>query len=128
MVHITLLGGQTVVDPVTERILTRSTRSLALVAFLVLYTGAPQSRSVIAGAFWPESSERQALTNLRRELHELRGLLGDGSTLEVTSSHLCWHDDDLHRVDLGRFLREASATVAATGDDDALRHGTLALA
>ena len=82
MVNITLLGEQSVVDPVTERTLTLSARSVALLGLLISRTGSPQSRSAIAGAFWPDSTERQALTNLRRELHDLRQLIDDDS-LEV---------------------------------------------
>ena len=33
------------------------------------------SRVHLAGLFWPESSDEQALTNLRRELHTLRHAL-----------------------------------------------------
>ena len=114
MVRITLLGEQSVVDPVTERTLTQSARSIALLGLLISRTGAPQSRSAIAGAFWPDSSERQALTNLRRELHDLRHLIDDDS-LEVTPSHLCWHDRGRHRVDLGTFLHEHAAALGAAG-------------
>ena len=116
MVNITLLGEQSVVDPVTERTLTLSARSVALLGLLISRTGSPQSRSAIAGAFWPDSSERQALTNLRRELHDLRQVIDDDS-LEVTPTQLCWHDRGRHRVDLGIFLHEYAAAKAA-GDDD----------
>ena len=126
MVNITLLGEQSVVDPVTERTLTLSARSVALLGLLISRTGSPQSRSAIAGAFWPDSSERQALTNLRRELHDLRHLIDDDS-LEVTPAQLCWHDRGRHRVDLGIFLHEYAAATAARDDDSAIRHGTAAL-
>ena len=126
MVNITLLGEQSVVDPVTDRTLTLSARSLALLGLLISRTGAPQSRSAIAGAFWPDSSERQALTNLRRELHDLRQLIDDDS-LEVTPAQLCWHDRGRHRVDLGIFLHEHAAAKAAGDDQSAIRHGTAAL-
>ena len=126
MVNITLLGEQSVVDPVTERTLTLSARSVALLGLLISRTGSPQSRSAIAGAFWPDSSERQALTNLRRELHDLRQLVDDDS-LEVTPTQLCWHDRGRHRVDLGIFLHEHAAAKAAGDDESAIRHGTAAL-
>ena len=51
---------------------TRSSRAVALVAFLVAHAGSPQPRQRIAGLFWPDSTDAQALTNLRRELHHLR--------------------------------------------------------
>src|SRR6478672_6140262 len=126
MVNITLLGEQSVVDPVTERTLTLSARSVALLGLLISRTGSPQSRSAIAGAFWPDSSERQALTNLRRELHELRQVIDDDS-LEATPARLCWHDRGRHLVDLGTFLREHTEATAAGDDESVIRHGTAAL-
>src|SRR5205807_1315724 len=45
-------------------------------ALLVLRQGREVSRSWLAGTFWPESSEAQALSNLRRNLMDLRQALG----------------------------------------------------
>ena len=116
------------VDPATERIRTRSVRTIALLGLLVARTGSPQSRATIAGVFWPESGDAQALTNLRRELHQLRRILGeDDESLEVTSSQLCWHDTGRHRVDLGTFLRERRAALDATRAEDEIEHGLTAL-
>ena len=116
------------VDPATERIRTRSVRTIALLGLLVARTGSPQSRAAIAGVFWPESGDAQALTNLRRELHQLRRILGeDDESLEVTSSQLCWHDTGRHRVDLGTFLRERHAALDATSAEDEIEHGLAAL-
>jgi len=70
MLHVSLLGEQSITgggDGAGPR--TRSSRSVALVAFLVVHAGSPQPRQRIAGLFWPESTDAQALTNLRRELH-----------------------------------------------------------
>src|SRR5258708_18110363 len=47
-----------------------------LLALLVLRHGRDVSRSWLAGTLWPESSEAQALLNLRRNLMELRQALG----------------------------------------------------
>jgi hypothetical protein len=41
MVEITLLGEQSVVDPVGERTSTRSSRSIALLGLLIARTGSP---------------------------------------------------------------------------------------
>jgi hypothetical protein len=53
-------------------------------ARLIARTGRPQDRATIAGHFWPESGNGQALTNLRRELHDLRRIQGEDDSLEIT--------------------------------------------
>ena len=75
MLHVTLLGEQIISDD-SPASATRSSRTVALVAYLAAHAGRPQPRQRIAGLFWPESAEAQALTNLRRELHHLRQALG----------------------------------------------------
>lgn len=131
MLNITLLGEQAVVDAATGEVRTRASRTIALLACLAAHAGSPQSRTHIAGTFWPESGDAQALTNLRRELHQLRQVLGDATgSLEVTSTHLCWTPDPGCRVDLVDFLREraeAERHAKAGHDDPALRHGLAAL-
>jgi DNA-binding SARP family transcriptional activator len=62
------IGGQPGRDEI-------STRGRELLALLVLEGGQPISRERVASRLWPESSEGQARTNLRRELHHLRRVL-----------------------------------------------------
>ena len=88
--HVSLLGAQSITEDATGAVRTRSSRTVALVAFLALHAGSPQTRQRIAGLFWPDSTDGQALTNLRRELHHLRRTLGDEPCLEVTAKDLCW--------------------------------------
>ena len=76
MLRVSLLGEQAITDDETG-VRTRSSRAVALVAFLAWHAGSPQPRQRIAGLFWPDSTDAQALTNLRRELHHLRQVLGD---------------------------------------------------
>ena len=118
MLHVSLLGEQTITEDGIS-VQARSSRAVALVAFLAAHAGAPQSRQCIAGTFWPESTDAQALTNLRRELHHLRQILGDESSLVVTSRDLCWRDTDTCLVDLRVFTTARSAALAAdaAGDD-----------
>ena len=133
MLHVSLLGEQSITggggDGAGSR--TRSSRSVALVAFLVVHAGSPQPRQRIAGLFWPESTDGQALTNLRRELHQLRHVLGDEPSLVVTPADLCWRDTETCRVDLRVFSaeREAALMAAAAGDDEGvLAHAAGAIA
>lgn len=126
MLIIRLLGAQAVLDGATGRIRTGSSRTLALLGLLIARTGRPQDRATIAGQFWPDSGDGQALTNLRRELHDLRRILGEDESLEITPGQLCWHDRGRHDIDLSTFLRESAATEGAP-DEVAVTHGSVAL-
>jgi DNA-binding SARP family transcriptional activator/tetratricopeptide (TPR) repeat protein len=131
VLRVSLLGEQAITDDRGGRIGVRSTRAVALVAFLAIHAGAPQPRPRIAGLFWPESGEAQARTNLRRELHHLRQLVGDEPSLVVASRDLCWHDTRTCRVDVRVFAteRQAARAAAAAGDNDGvLAHAARAIA
>ena len=103
MLHVSLLGEQAIISDRPGSVRIRSTRALVLVTFLVTHAGSPQPRPRIAGVLWPESTDAQALTNLRRELHHLRNLLGDEPSLSVTPRDLCWRDTKTCRVDVRIF-------------------------
>ena len=130
MLHVSLLGEQAITDDRGGSVRARSSRAVVLVAFLVVHAGSPQARQRIAGLFWPESTDAQALTNLRRELHHLRQVIGDEPSLVVTSRDLCWRDEMTCRVDVRVFDidRTAALAAAAAGDDHGiLLHGTAAI-
>jgi DNA-binding SARP family transcriptional activator/tetratricopeptide (TPR) repeat protein len=130
MLRVSLLGEQSITDEGTG-VRARSSRAIALIGFLATRAGSPQARQRIAGLFWPESADAQALTNLRRELHQLRQILGDEPSLVVTSRDLCWCDSGTCRVDVRTFDLERGTALeaAAAGDDDGvLAHGARALA
>jgi DNA-binding SARP family transcriptional activator/tetratricopeptide (TPR) repeat protein len=130
MLHVSLLGEQTITDDRTGSVRTGSSRTVALVGFLAAHAGSPQTRQRIAGLFWPDSTDAQALTNLRRELHNLRQVLGEEPSLVVTSRDLCWRDTQTCRVDLRIFDIERRAALAAASDDGEglLAHAAKALA
>ena len=108
MLHLSLLGEQAISDG-GAGLRSHSSRAAALVAFLVTHAGSPQARQRIAGLFWPDSTDAQALTNLRRELHHLRQVLASEPSLVVTSTDLCWRDTETCRVDLRIFDIERQA-------------------
>jgi DNA-binding SARP family transcriptional activator len=68
--------------------------------------------------FWPDSTDEQALTNLRRELHHLRAVLHTSGALVVTSRDLCWRDTPAVTVDVRVFGRERRAALAASVRSD----------
>src|ERR1700722_9653373 len=123
MLHVSLLGEQGITEDGTS-VQSRSSRSVALVAFLAVHAGTPQSRQRIAGTFWPESTDAQALTNLRREMHHLRQLLGEERSLVRSSRDLCWCDTDPCSVDLRTFAGARAAACWAAGDACLLSHAT----
>jgi DNA-binding SARP family transcriptional activator len=128
--RVSVLGEQAIADG-SGGIRTRSSRAVVLVAFLAFHAESPQPRQRIAALFWPDSTDAQALTNLRRELHYLRQILGDDPSLVVTARDLCWHDAGSCRVDLRVFEteRQTAVTAAAAGDDGgAAEHAAAALA
>jgi DNA-binding SARP family transcriptional activator/tetratricopeptide (TPR) repeat protein len=131
VLHLSLLGEHAIIDDRAGSVQVRSSRAVALVAFLAVRAGSPQSRQRIAGLLWPNSTDAQALTNLRRELHHLRQVLGDEASLAVTPRDLCWRDTKTCRVDVRVFdaERKAAMAAAAAGDDDGIvMHAAAAIA
>ncbi|GLY42159.1 SARP family transcriptional regulator [Amycolatopsis sp. NBRC 101858] len=128
MLRVSLLGEQVIADDETGAVLTRSPRSVALVAHLVVHAGLAQPRRLIAGLFWPDSTDAQALTNLRRELHQLRRVLGDPPSLAVTGRDLCWRDTPSSRVDVREFDLARRAALAAADPGEVAAHGQAAFA
>ena len=131
MLRVSVLGGQQISSDRDGGAQVRSSRALALVAYLVVHAGVPHARQQIAGLLWPESGDAQALTNLRRELHHLRQVLGGDRSLQVTARDLCWTDVPTCHADVRVFDTERTAALAAarSGDDDAVvEHGGNAIA
>lgn len=127
MLRVSLLGEQVIVDEGTGAVRSGSSRTVALVAFLAVHGGTPQSRQRIAGLFWPDSPGAQALTNLRRELHQLRQVLDGEPSLVVTPKDLCWRDTPTCRVDVREFAVHRDAVLAADDDESAAVHAASAL-
>jgi DNA-binding SARP family transcriptional activator len=68
-----------------------SSRAVSLLAYLVLQRGRPQRRDHLAFLLWPDSTEKQARTNLRHVLHTLRAAIP--KALDVTGQTLAWRGD-----------------------------------
>jgi DNA-binding SARP family transcriptional activator len=105
-------GGQLV-----DRALTA--RQQHLLAYLLLHSDLPTNRAQVAGRFWPDSTEAQALTNLRRELHHVRRAVPElESSLHAGSRTITLASGDGLELDVADFEREADRGLE--GDKDAL--------
>ncbi|HEX6235127.1 MAG TPA: AAA family ATPase, partial [Jiangellaceae bacterium] len=97
----------------------RSPRSQALLGYLAVHQGTPQPRQRLASLFWPESTEAQARTNLRRELHQIRRSLPDpDAILGVDQTSMWWRDDAPVRIDVITFEAAADQANAALREGD----------
>ncbi len=78
---------------------------LLLAAFL-LNEHLEQSRRQLAFTFWPDSTEKQAQTNLRNLLHLLRGALPEAERFLITDTHtLRWNTETPFTLDVIQFLK-----------------------
>jgi len=75
MLRITLLG-QFRVDKDSQTVEIASRPAQSLLALLVLSAGTRHQRAKLAGLFWPDSAESNALSNLRHTLWRLRKAIG----------------------------------------------------
>lgn len=121
VLRVELLGGFRVLTDGRSAARPPSARQQQLVAFLVLHArGAPVQRQRIAGSLWPESTDAQALTNLRRELHHLReGWPRLDALVDAGSRTLTWRGEVGTVVDLVAF--ETAADRGLAGDRAALQ-------
>ncbi len=81
-----------------------SKRLQSLLAYLVLHRQTPQPRQQIAFLLWPDSSEGQARTNLRRSLHTLRQVFPEvGQFITIEAKSLQWRSDTSFWSDITAF-------------------------
>jgi DNA-binding SARP family transcriptional activator len=81
-----------------------SARARSLLAYLILHAGVPQPRQHLAFLLWPDTTEAQARTNLRKVLHTLRREAEPVARyLEVTARTLLWRVDASVQVDVLSF-------------------------
>src|SRR6266508_4109562 len=117
MLEVQLLGHFALADS-GRRV--EAVRNPRLIAYLLLNRDRPIERAEVAFALWPESSDAQALTNLRRELHALRRALPDAERLlAVERRTIQWRPDGPFQLDVAAF--EDAVEHAADGGVDALR-------
>ena len=122
--HIHLLGDFRLAHGDEAVTKVNTPRLQSLLAYLVLHRDAPQSRRHMAFLLWLDSTETQALTNLRNLLHLLRRALPDADRfLQVDAHTLQWRPDGPFALDVTEFesaLARAGRAEQA-GDNAALR-------
>jgi DNA-binding SARP family transcriptional activator/predicted ATPase len=116
--RLELLGGFRVF--INDRPAARQTtaRQRQLLACLALHADAPMARQQVAGQLWPESTDAQALTNLRRELHHLRESWPElDAAVQAGSRTLAWRPGS---VEIDVHLFERAASLGEQGEAEAL--------
>ena len=89
-----------------------------MLTLLILQRQAPLRRQQIAFQFWPESSERQAQTNLRQALFNLRRALPDPDAyLQVDATAVRWRPDAPATIDVVVFDAAAAEADRRTTRD-----------
>ncbi|MBW5447667.1 tetratricopeptide repeat protein [Cohnella sp. CFH 77786] len=86
-----------------------------LFAYLLLHADTPINRKHLAFQFWPDSSEAQALTNLRKLLYDLKRLLpSSGDDLELRDGQVVWNANGACRVDVLEFEKQPLESLQVT--------------
>lgn len=107
--HLSLLGGLEIGAEAAGPPLARKAR--AMLAYLAMHAGQPQSREKLAALFWGRNGDSQARTNLRQALSALRRALpsGNGAHLVTTGDRVAL-DLDGSGLDVARFEALAAGT------------------
>jgi DNA-binding SARP family transcriptional activator len=120
---IHLLGGFRLtaeLEPVTglERL-----RLQELLAYLLLHRDRPLPRQHLAFLFWPDSTEKQALTNLRNLWYRLRQTLPYADRcLAADDLTMQWLADAPCRLDVAVFEDHLGQAQTAVNDNERLHH------
>jgi DNA-binding SARP family transcriptional activator len=102
--EVRLLGGFSLSTPSGGTIVLPGTRQRALLAYLLLHRDRPVDRRHLAFLLWPESTEPQALTNLRQLIHDLRAAVPDADRfIEAGRQLVGWVHDAPLVLDVDQF-------------------------
>ncbi len=90
----------------------------ALLAYLGLHPDETISRQRLAFLFWPDTSERQARTNLRQLLHRLHQIFPPIKEFLTFEGELAWREDARVSVDVQDFSSSLDAAEQAGREQD----------
>jgi len=94
-------------------------RQQSLLGFLALERGTPHARAHLAFALWPDSTDSQARTNLRKELYRLRRALPElENYFDATATTLQWRTDAPLVLDVTAFETAIAAADEASQAED----------
>jgi len=100
----------------------RSTKTLALLAYLVVESDRPHQREKLAGMLWPGFTDSSARGNLRRVLVDLRVGLGERrgerSRLQASRQTIRFNPDHEFQVDVTTFTTYLGIDTPAGGSPD----------
>jgi DNA-binding SARP family transcriptional activator len=99
--RLQLLGGFEMLGASGEPVLLPPKKARALLAFLALSDGRPQSRDRLAALLWEEAEEGQARTSLRQALTAIRKSLTDAGVEALDA------DSEAVRLDCSRIVIDA---------------------
>lgn len=130
--HIYLFGDFRLGDNNGATITVVQARHQALLTYLLLHRHAPQARRHLAFLLWPDSSEAQALTNLRKALTHLRQM-SPSLDRAIYADYLViqWRPSVPFTLDIAEFeaqLNQATAAEQAGHTQEALTHWSSAVA
>ena len=98
-------------------------RCQSLLGYLIIHSGQDVPRSKLAFQLWPDSSDSQALTNLRRELHYLkRDLPGYETCLSISNKTLRWNPEAPCTIDVSEFETALQQAQLAQQAGDQIAH------
>ncbi|HEY9087817.1 MAG TPA: BTAD domain-containing putative transcriptional regulator [Anaerolineaceae bacterium] len=90
-----------------------------LLAYLALHRAAPVSRQQLAFHFWPDSTDQQALKNLRTLLTRLRHAFPQADQwISISAQIIAWRRDALFTLDVTTFETAVARAAAAEKAND----------
>ena len=104
-----------------------SPRLQAFLAYLLFHSRTPQPRQQLAFHLWPDSTEAQAHSNLRKAIHQLRRALPESdSFLHIDTRRVHWRPQVACTVDVDEFVVRRQAADQSAATDPARQQALLA--
>lgn len=115
VLHISLLGQFRLRWGETAVLHLDTPSHQALLAYLVLYANKNHSRQHLAFTFWPNSTEAQARTNLRKAIYYLRHILPQVDQFLYADRYvLMWPGSMAYLLDVNEFIKASYQAQRAT--------------